>query len=966
MRYLRIHIVLLWLGLISGLLSHASVPGPEASHEKIDSLLKILPVSSEEEKTELLFTLSRLYLSISMDSSREYAKLALESARKTNNSIAIAEAYKLLGNISYYKGEFNEVIRFYDSSLMEYKVVNDSFGQSKVLNNMGIIYQHIGDYKKSIDFHLKSLEFKKSLGDSVGIANSYNNIGSLYYDLRNYEKSSEYFKLALDMSENLGNISSVQGILNNLGLINQDIGNIEKSNEYFQRSIEIGEQTGDLKVVATSYHNYGKSLFLTKKYTESLASYNKALDIYNQLGIKNSQTLNNIGQLYLELDYYQKALQYLKKALQYAEEHSQFKVLSDIYQNISVAYERMGNFEEAYYHYMAFHAYDDSLKNQIHSSQIEELITKNEIEKNREQLEKARLRIEKAESDMQRRNITIYSVVAGLLVTMVFALVILRLLKIKGKYNTLLQQQNDEIRRSQKTIKKINKALTESEATLRSIFGVSPFSIFVINGKGLIIGCNDTCLQMFRARNKRDLLEKNISTFVETEEIESPSQFLESIKNNRLGKEQYTIKRIDLSSFSAELIARLIYGGGEYDNTFIVVVTDITERLKFIESLKNAKQKAEESDTLKTAFLTNMSHEIRTPMNSIIGFANLLNDQNLNLQKREEYLSHILHSSGLLLNLIDDIIDISKIEAGQLSFNNEEFKLNEVLENWFQSYTEIITDKPIDFRLNLPEVKNEVYGYSDVMRLKQVLGNLMSNAVKFTREGHIELGYTINEESGDTRAVFYVEDTGIGIPDDKHDVIFERFRQVDDSRTRNFGGTGLGLAISKKLVEYMNGEIWVESAPGRGSTFYFTLPVLFKESEKTTNESTTDENKPRWAGKTLLVAEDENSNYELIKAILKPTGVKLIRARNGEEAISCVKQNPHINLILMDIRMPKINGYDATRKIKTINSRLPVLSITAYAMTEDESKSIEAGCDTYISKPIKPARLMEVLDRYLS
>jgi len=942
-----------------------ATPLLDQKQTEIDSLLKILPLSPKSEKIEILFSLSQLYMSFSMDISREYAKRALQNAKEINRIESIAEAYKLLGNISYYKGEYNEVVGYYDSSLMQYGLTNDSFGQAKVLNNLGIIFQHVGDYHKSIDYQLKSLEFKIKLGDSAGIANSYNNIGSIYYDLKDYQKSAHYFKMALKMSEKLRLKNSIQGILNNLGIIEQDMGNLQSAEEFFKKSIESGQQSDDLIKVATAYHNLGKTMFLKKAYSRSLEYYNKALEIYDQLDIKNSQTLNNIGQVYLDLDYYKKAIYYLNLALQDAQQNNQFNVLVEVYKNLSVAYERMGDFKKAYFNFLEYNTFQDSLASQVYSSKIEDLITKNEIDKSRDQLEKAQLKIEKTEAEVRRRNFAIYSVVAGLIAVLVFAIIILRLLRLKSNANLLLKQQNDEILRSQKTIKKINKALTESEATLRSIFDVSPFSILVIDKEGRINDCNDTSLKMFKVKNKRNLLDKNIENFVQSRVDNGPAEILPEVKANRLTKSQFVIKRIDLTSFNAELTGRLIHDNTSDGGSYIIVVSDVTERMKFIENLKAAKLKAEESDTLKTAFLTNMSHEIRTPMNSIIGFSNLLMDSNLIVEKRNEYLSHILQSSSLLLNLIDDIIDISKIEAEQLNFNPEVFMLNEVVSLRYNEFSEVNKSNDLEFRLNLPENSEDIACKTDLQRLRQVMGNLLSNAVKFTKKGFIELGYELDQSGDEVIAKFFVKDSGIGIKPEMHEIIFERFRQVDDSRTRSFGGTGLGLAICKKLVDLMNGRIWVESEYGEGSTFYFTLPVFKLDRKLEATKRVNGKKKYDWQSKSLLIAEDENSNYELMKATLQSTGIKLIRAVNGEEAVEMVQNNAAIDLVLMDIRMPKINGYDATRQIKSIRKDLPVLATTAYAMTEDEDKSLKAGCDMYISKPISPIKLLEILSDYL-
>jgi CheY-like chemotaxis protein len=352
-------------------------------------------------------------------------------------------------------------------------------------------------------------------------------------------------------------------------------------------------------------------------------------------------------------------------------------------------------------------------------------------------------------------------------------------------------------------------------------------------------------------------------------------------------------------------------------------------------------------------------------MNSIVGFSNLLNDPDLLPDRRQEFLGHILKSSSLLLSLIDDIIDISKIEAGQISMNLQKIKVNEFLNEIFNSFKQANSDENLSFVLSLPKTSDLISCNSDPVRLRQVLINLLSNAIKFTSSGQIEMGYVVEQANGRSKLVFYVKDTGIGIPADKHNLIFDRFRQVDDSQSRRYGGTGLGLAISKRLVEIMGGTIWVQSTPGEGSTFFVKIPYVLEEEKEEDIMPKFESGNYNWEGKTLLIAEDENSNYQLIKAAISKTGIAIERAKNGREAVDIVKANNQIDLVLMDIRMPLLNGYDATRQIKSIKKSLPVLSITAYAMSEDESKSMNAGCDAYISKPVKPGKLLDLIDGYL-
>ncbi|MCD4737366.1 MAG: response regulator [Bacteroidales bacterium] len=268
------------------------------------------------------------------------------------------------------------------------------------------------------------------------------------------------------------------------------------------------------------------------------------------------------------------------------------------------------------------------------------------------------------------------------------------------------------------------------------------------------------------------------------------------------------------------------------------------------------------------------------------------------------------------------------------------------------------------FDVNRGEPDDNFAIVTDPLRFRQVVNNLLDNAVKFTSSGTIEVGYTIQDEES---LLFYVKDTGIGLPKDKLDLIFERFRQAEESNTREYGGTGLGLTITKKLVELLGGVIWVESEFNVGSTFYFTLPLIHAVAEVSVRDLESLTGKYSWSDKTVLVAEDEMSNFELVKAIFYNTDVNLIHAINGEEAVSILKEKAGkgIDLILMDIRMPVMNGFEATKVIKRINKSVPVIALTAFAMAEDKLKSFEAGCDDYIPKPLKPVEFIKIISKYL-
>lgn len=383
-------------------------------------------------------------------------------------------------------------------------------------------------------------------------------------------------------------------------------------------------------------------------------------------------------------------------------------------------------------------------------------------------------------------------------------------------------------------------------------------------------------------------------------------------------------------------------------------------------NLLRAKKKAELSDKLKSSFLSNMSHEIRTPMNSILGFSTLLASGQLSKELRDDYNTHIQEGASKLLKLIEDIFDMSKIEAGETIINKSNFNLVKVMQELQEVHTALKEKEgkqQIGFRLAIdPHLKSHFF-YTDHLRLRQILSNLLTNAIKYTQSGTIEFGYTKQGKA----IQFYVKDTGIGIPAKKIPYIFNTFTKFSETKTKVYGGTGIGLAISKKLVEFLGGEIWVDSQVNTGSTFYFTLPI-----EKSTihpiniiDNEAQDIEYLNIAGRRILVAEDVESNFIFLNSLLKPTGAMIMWAKDGREAIDIIAQNPDIDLILMDIRMPVLNGIEATRMLRHQKCMIPIIAQTAHAFAEDKKEVLEAGCQDYIAKPINPTSLIEKIHRVL-
>jgi len=372
---------------------------------------------------------------------------------------------------------------------------------------------------------------------------------------------------------------------------------------------------------------------------------------------------------------------------------------------------------------------------------------------------------------------------------------------------------------------------------------------------------------------------------------------------------------------------------------------------------RQAEQKAIESDRLKTAFLQNISHEIRTPMNGIIGFASLLDDDDIDEDLKKQYLGIITGSSNRLLDIVNEMLDISLIETGNLKVNQQKVDVNRMIDESYESY-HLQINPMVSMSCSKSLTGENAIILTDGVKVRQILNNLLSNAVKFTEKGEIAFGYTLN----DNQLEFFVKDTGIGIPVDLHDQIFDRFRKADTELTRFYDGVGLGLSICKGNLNLLNGSISVDSEPGKGSVFRFSIP--YEKSDITLKNPATGNTQIQSSntGKlVVLVAEDEITNFRYIRELLSGTNIEIIHAPNGQSAIEACEKRPDINIVLMDLKMPVVDGYEAAKKILSFRSDLPLIAQTAYAMPEEREKTHLAGFSGYISKPFEKDQLLDLI-----
>jgi PAS domain S-box-containing protein len=517
--------------------------------------------------------------------------------------------------------------------------------------------------------------------------------------------------------------------------------------------------------------------------------------------------------------------------------------------------------------------------------------------------------------------------------------------------------------------KQVEKELKVKTEQLLTLVNNTPDNVYLKDENGLWILANIAALRLFGIEGIPYQGKSNYELFFKS--TRDNSFLKDDAKTDKIVWEKGSIYQYEANynddkgnKIILEVVKLPLYHSDGSRKGIINIGRDITSRKNYEKELMIAKERAEESDHLKSAFLANMSHEIRTPLNAIMGFSSLMADYTLDKDSISKFLDIIQVNGRQLLTIIDDILLVSKLQVNQIKVSTAIFELDQVLiklNQLFSRELSILSDKQIEISVEKTNVSSVVKIKTDRDKLTQIYSKLIRNAIKFTTKGKIIFGIDLKS---DKEIVFFVKDTGVGISTEKQDLIFKKFRQADDSTTREYGGTGLGLSIVKGLIDLLKGKLWVESELEKGSAFYFSLPL--EEIEIESFEYKKDKKGASWANKKVLIVDDVAESIYLLSEVLKSTGVKIISADNGALAIQRFIENPDIDLILMDIQLPEINGLEAAVEIKKINSTVPIIIQTAYGQDGYTQKSKEAGCDDIVFKPINFENLIRKMSRFLS
>jgi len=509
--------------------------------------------------------------------------------------------------------------------------------------------------------------------------------------------------------------------------------------------------------------------------------------------------------------------------------------------------------------------------------------------------------------------------------------------------------------------KKAEAALRETEKLYRTLFEAAGdrIGLFTPDGRALLLNSSFYESLGFTREEFLNIDQQALIHPADRERILEESKVLVD-KGSSSHEYRVLHKNGTYLHMSSKVV--LIRGEEGQEDLVLFIMRDISERKQFIKDLERAKEKAVESDKLKSAFLANMSHEIRTPMNSIIGFSNLLNKADLGSEERELYIDRIVSNSEMLLTLITDIIDLAKIESGQVTINHGRIRLSGLIremEEHALGEAKRLDKGHLEVTTHIASGDCEVE--ADVLRVTQIMKNLINNAIKFTEKGKVEIGCRL--DSSQKTVVLFVRDTGIGIAPEHSELIFDQFRQVDGSNTRKFGGTGLGLSICRNLVQLMGGKIWVESEPGGGSLFQVELPMTSPGAKKqhVPSPGQLTEIKDSKQELSILAVDDEPHSLELYQAMLNAMGHSVRMAGNGYEALRILEQFPMPDLVLMNVQMPILSGTDTLRIIRERWPELKVVAQSAHALVGDRERFMKEGYDEYLSKPFTTEQMGKVI-----
>lgn len=938
------------------------------------------------EKSELkseaidYLLLARSFYTKSVDKTLDFSQKAMQKAKQADDDSLLAHAYKTLGVANYYAGNSRVSIPLYDTAMFYFQQLADTHEIANVYNNLGISYAEIGNFNHAIEMYLLSLKITEKVADTLSLGHLFNNLGTLYYSLQDQHEALNYFRKSFELSSLRDDSTGMMTSKNNIGLVELNLQVYDSALITFRESVAIGERNNDFGGIANSLHNIGVIFYQKGLVDSALYYYKKADKLYKVAGMKVGKNYIGIGNCYHDKGAYSPALNAFNAALKIGFETDDRLMQLNAYQNIYETQKAIGDKNAALIAVDKYHTLFDSIKSLFDSTAVKNIQARFEIDNKRRELsrlqdlQKTQLAmLNEQQQKLKFQRILSFASFLFLALVLAFVYFLVNLLKKNKASQTLLRQQNRELENARAALAGSHESLTEQEELLRTLINSTPDIICFKDGESRWIKANEAILKLFNLTGIAYKMKTDVelipyspihktaheSCMISDEICWQKAEISrndEEIADEKGRPKIYDVYKIPLFNADGSRKGIIVWG------------RDITDRKQAEKILERALEKAEESDRLKTAFLSNMSHEIRTPLNAIIGFSDLLDDHDITTEEKTHFIKTIHQNGEALLSLIGNIISLARIEAGETELNLNKTNLSKLFQEVNSSYPPILKQRQkthLKWDLNVPS--QEITTTIDKLKLRQIIINLLDNALKFTESGSISYGFepTLNSSGKIESINIFVKDTGIGIADDQQRHIFNRFTKLNDQGKKIYAGTGLGLSIVKQYVQLMGGSIRLQSAPEEGSTFTIFLPLFNQAKQAAFVQSNHLAAKYNFSKNEILIVEDVDSNFELLKIILQPTHAKIHRAKNGIEAVNICKDNASIDLVLMDIQLPLLNGLDATMRIKQSRPKLPIVAQTAFAMAEEKEACFAAGCDAYMAKPISAELILPVLQEIL-
>jgi signal transduction histidine kinase/CheY-like chemotaxis protein len=928
--------------------------------------LALCQSSDNVEQIRDYISLSRNFIGVNNQRAKELANKALELARIAGIDSLKGKAHRFSGMASYFMSDFNQSLLHYDSALYYFIGLNDSIGQARIYNNKGALYAQLNLNQKAISEYIKARDIYQKVNNQRGIVIIYNNIGSLYQNLRDYNLAKSYYNMAIELAEKNGFYEELLNALSNIAMIYDLERQIPEAENAYRNALGKARQAGSPSINATLNLNFGTFWIEQKQADSALRYLLDAKVLYRDTNLNLAKLYLAIARAYQLKEQTDQAFNHYKLALENVEIGNDAVLRLNILKELAQLYARRGDFRNAY-RLLADYTNEteyvrnenDSLKSSI--IQLHFAISSHQIVN-----DTLKTHLAQAQHDIRALSSTKSSLVVFLSILLALCIVLgvflIRSLKLNQRLR-LINESNtnatDQLMGESAALLKHKQELANVNTLLRSVIDLSPNPLGIKGENnnwlianepmcrlmgvepGLLNQCTSEDLAARSARSQAFLRMLEVAEEVAWMKgsFTRSNELLNDPEGINLG--EYTVIRLPLSEAN---------GARKFLIVYAFPINQIT-----------STEAVNDSSNLMRA-LSLLSHEMRNPLNAVIGFSEMLTDDELESAKRHHYSRIIQRNGSVLLKLIDNLLTYSSLKAGEIALNSSEFDFRELFIGLHAS----LVDKALELgkhnlevRLNIPEKPCMISG--DIFRWQQLLENLTDNAIRFTQHGHIAIGFSVEEDGAKSRITAFVEDTGSGIPKELQNQVFQPFYRLAEHQNQG-SGLGLGLSIVSHLAQLMNVKLDLSSKPGHGTCvslhFNAKQPAKAKASPKVQSYE-----QGKLSGKKVLLVEDVESNTELLRIILEGAGAIVYHVVTGEEAIQLCHQIADLDLVLMDIQLPKMNGLEATKQIKTFRPDLLVVAHTAYAMANEKDACFEAGCDGYVAKPVKPRLMLAILEQ---